>query len=146
MKTIKSVGLALLMAIGLVSCDLETSDNGDLDGYWHLTCVDTLSTGGTCDLSDRRIFWGVQVNLLNVADYDKSIKGYFLRFKYEGSTLRLFDPYEDQDKEGDFQVEDPTVLSHFGINALDETFKIENISGSRMTLSTDELRLRFRKM
>ncbi len=145
MKTIKSIGLTLLMAVGLASCELETSDNGHLDGFWHLTRVDTLSTGGTTDLSAKRIFWGVQVRLLNVVDYDKSVKGYFFRFENKGTTLRLYDAYEDNYKDGDFKVEDPSVLSPFGINALDETFTIENISNSRMTLATAELRLSFRK-
>ncbi|MDY2692200.1 MAG: lipocalin-like domain-containing protein, partial [Prevotella sp.] len=26
------------------SCDMETSDNGDFDGYWQLASVDTLAT------------------------------------------------------------------------------------------------------
>lgn len=47
----------LLMALGsLSSCTLESSDNGDLDGYWHLESIDTLATGKTGDYSNRRFF------------------------------------------------------------------------------------------
>ena len=42
----------LIAAISLVlsSCTLETSDNGDFDGFWHLERVDTLATGNYLDL------------------------------------------------------------------------------------------------
>lgn len=51
----------LIAAISLVlsSCTIETSDNGDFDGFWHLERVDTLATGNYLDLSRERVFWGV---------------------------------------------------------------------------------------
>ena len=36
----------------IIACDIHRSDNGDLDGFWQLKSVDTLSTGGTCDMRD----------------------------------------------------------------------------------------------
>lgn len=59
----------LIAAISLVlsSCTLETSDNGDLDGFWHLERVDTLATGNYLDLSRERVFWGVQHKLISCA-------------------------------------------------------------------------------
>lgn len=145
MKAIKSV-MVMALSVFMMSCEIETSDNGDLDGFWHLVRVDTLATGGVCDLSDGRVFWSVQADLLNVIDYDKSYKGYLLRFDYNDSSLHIFDPYADKRAEGDIKVEDPSVLSPLGINALDETFGIERLDGSRMTLSTERLRLSFKKM
>ena len=47
------------------ACTIETSDNGDLDGYWHLEQVDTLATGGKLNLSKERVFWGVQHKLIS---------------------------------------------------------------------------------
>ena len=41
------------------ACTIEMSDNGDLDGYWHLEQVDTLATGGKLNLSKERVFWGL---------------------------------------------------------------------------------------
>lgn len=137
----------MALAVSVVaSCDLETSDNGDLDGFWHLVRVDTLSTGGVCDMSGRRVFWSVQMNLLNATDYDTAARGYVFHFDNTGSTLRLYDAYADNRAEGDIKVEDPSVLSPLGINALEETFRIESLGSSRMTLATDELRLSFKKM
>lgn len=146
MKTITSFLGIIISAFVLASCDIETSDNGPLDGYWHLTRVDTLSTGGACDFSSRRVFWGVQAGLLNVCDYDVAFDGYLMHFENDGLTLRVFNPYTDDRKEGDVKVEDPELLAPLGINALDETFRIEVLSGKSMMLATDKLRLNFRKM
>ena len=49
---------ALLMS--LTSCEIETSDNGKLDGFWHLERVDTLATGKSVDYTNKLVFWGVQ--------------------------------------------------------------------------------------
>lgn len=146
MKTVKTIAIAALAAYFSVSCDMETSDNGELDGFWHMVKADTLSTGGTCDMSGKRIFWGIQSNLLNVADYDGSSSGYMLHFEYTGTTLRTYDAYKNNRAAGDIKVEDHSLLSPFGINALDETFNIERLGSSRMTLATDSLKLEFRKM
>ena len=63
------LSLAVMM-LTLSSCEVETSQNGDLDGFWHLEQVDTLATGGTCNFADKRVFWGCQYKLIQVADYD----------------------------------------------------------------------------
>lgn len=136
-----SVGLVLLLA----GCDLETSDNGDLDGYWHLTRVDTLTTGGTLDTSEQLLFWAVQVRLLNVVDQsdDADHMGYLLRFEHKEGTLRVYEPYKNSRKDGDIKVDDASVLSPFGINRLDEMFRVEQLDGDGMQLTGDALRLTF---
>lgn len=138
--------MAALAAITLSSCTIETSDNGDLDGFWHLTSVDTLSTGGVRDMSEELIFWSVQVNLLNTVDRQGSAGSYFFRFERGESTLRLYSPCLDDRMSGDPEVTSPEVLQPFGVNAIDETFNVERLTNSRMTLSSDELRLSFVKM
>ena len=136
-----SIGLVLLLA----GCDLETSDNGDLDGYWHLTRVDTLATGGMLDTSEQLLFWAVQVRLLNVVDQsdDADHMGYLLRFEHKEGTLRVYEPYKNSRKDGDIKVDDVSVLSPFGINRLDETFRVEQLDGDGMLLTGDALRLTF---
>ena len=49
----KWIYLWTVVCTALVACDVETSDNGRLDGYWHLTGVDTLATSGHRDVSAR---------------------------------------------------------------------------------------------
>ena len=51
----------LALCTFLVSCELETSGNKELDGYWQMNQVDTLSTGGVADTREALIYWGVQV-------------------------------------------------------------------------------------
>ena len=46
--------MAAALAAGMQSCEIETSHNGDLDGFWHLTGVDTLATGGKRDLAHAK--------------------------------------------------------------------------------------------
>ena len=70
MKKIIGVLSLAVMMLTLSSCEVETSQNGDLDGFWHLEQVDTLATGGTCNFADKRVFWGCQYKLIQVADYD----------------------------------------------------------------------------
>ena len=43
MKKILYIFSTLLL---FCSCDIESSKNGDLDGFWHLERVDTISTSG----------------------------------------------------------------------------------------------------
>ena len=81
----------LLMALGsLSSCTLESSGNGDLDGYWHLESIDTLATGKTGDYSNRRFFWGIEHRLISVSDIDREGRlGYYFRFEQTGDSLFL---------------------------------------------------------
>ena len=49
----------------LCSCDkFHVSDNGELDGFWQLTSVDTLANGRSADMKEKMIFWAVQTDLL----------------------------------------------------------------------------------
>lgn len=127
------------------SCTLETSDNGDLDGYWHLTRVDTLATGGMLDLSEELRFWAVQKDIMNVVDR-RNGGDMLLRFDKSGNTLRLYDPYVNDRMQDDIPLEDVEMLRPLGINALDESFAVERLSGDRMTLCSEFLRLDFSKM
>ena len=58
----------------LTSCELETSDNGDFDGFWHLVSVDTLANAQHQDLSQKRIFWeeGMVANIMNSSNWSRT--------------------------------------------------------------------------
>ena len=83
----------LLLSLAFTSCELETSDNGKLDGFWHLERVDTLATGKSCDLSGQLLFWSVQMKLLNVSDKNYKLRSAFFRFEHANGTLRLYEPH-----------------------------------------------------
>ena len=127
--------------------EFETSDNGDLDGYWHLVSVDTLSTGGTLDVSEKRTFWSIQATLLQV--YSLDINGgqrYISRFTYEDNRIKLEGMRTHNRADGDPVVEDVSVLTQYGIHELSESFVVESLSSSRMTLRSEGYRLWYKKM
>ena len=128
------------------SCTLETSGNGKLDGYWHLIAVDTIATGGTCDLSQKRLFWGVQAKIINMSDRDNRSCDFLLRFEHVKTILRVYSPLINDRSVGDTPVDNAEVLKPFGIEALEQSFKIETLKSKRMTLVTDKLKLHFYKM
>ena len=144
--------IATLAIVSLASCEIETSDNGDFDGFWHLERVDTLATGGTCDLSKKRVFWGVQYKLISVYDTDKEgTFGYYLRFTQTRDKIVTKSPYKNNwhqdsgEDGGDIPVDDPTQLAPYGINNLEEEFVKEKLNGGQMILRSKTLRLKFKR-
>lgn len=143
--------LATIALTTLASCEIETSDNGDFDGFWHLERVDTLATGGTLDLSKKRVFWGVQYKLISVYDIDKEgTFGYYLRFKQTSDQIVTHTPYknnwhQDVENGGDHPIDDPTQLAPYGINDLEEEFVKEKLDGGQMVLRSKTLRLKFKR-
>lgn len=144
--------LAAFAFVTLASCEIETSDNGDFDGFWHLERVDTLATGGTADLSKKRVFWGVQYKLISVYDTDKEgTFGYYLRFTQTRDKIVTKSPYKNNwhqdngDNGGDHPIDDPTLLAPYGINNLEEEFVKEKLNGGQMILRSKTLRLKFKR-
>lgn len=140
-----------LFAAGLVlatSCGdlLETSGNGDLDGYWQLAQVDTLATGATADMTGSKVFWGVQGKFLNVLDAHESPSyGYMFRFRHTADSLWLSDARVNNREVSDSLLTDIGPLRPLGVNELAEHFLVERLTGSRMVLRGKVIRLHFRK-
>lgn len=139
---------SLILIFSFTSCELETSHNGDLDGFWHLVQVDSLQTGGVKDTSKDLLFWSFQVNLLELSDHTNLTIIYMARFNHEGGQLKVTQPcLYNRDKGNELlSEENMSDISPYGLNALEETFRVENLSGSKMTLSNGTLRLYFKKM
>lgn len=142
------LSISAFLVFSFTSCELETSGNGDLDGFWHLVQVDTLQTGGVNDTSKELFFWSFQVNLLEFSDRSYHIPIYMARFNHENGQLKVTQPCLYNRDEGNEMVTEENVkdISPYGLNALEETFRVEELSGSRMTLSNGTLRLYFKKM
>lgn len=138
--------LALAVVFALVGCDIETSHNGDLDGMWRLMAVDTLATGGRLELNEELRAWSFQNKLLELRDHTGPYGAFLLRFEHKNKTLRTYQPYVFNRETGDYPLENAAYMAPFGLNALDETFSIEELSGTRMTLKGEQLLLSFRKL
>lgn len=140
--------VAVFMSSCLMSCDLETSDNGKLDGFWHLERIDTIATGRALDMSGEKVFWSFQVNLLQLQGGSSS---FYFRFNQDADSVSIHSPYTADGHEetlgegGNKPVADPNLLRDYGIDALETHYKKEALDGSRMILRSRRLRLMFRK-
>ena len=136
--------LPLLGLLTFSSCDLEMSDNGALDGYWQLARIDTIGGGGQ-DMVTSRIFWSVQLHLLQLSDQSGNNRTYLLRFKQDDTHLRVYDPYLSARNEGDKPLDDATVLQPYGIQSLDERFEILQLDNKHLSLRSSLLELTFNR-
>ena len=139
-----------LLALGMmaVSCELETSGNGNLDGYWQMSQVDTLETGGIADTRESLIYWGVQGNLIQIRYSENYVylgEGLLFRFDNKKSMLTLSSPVIHHLYETDEPVDDVEILKPYGIYHLEEKFSIELLDEDSMVLTNDVLRLHFRR-
>jgi hypothetical protein len=136
--------MMVLVGLLLTSCDIETSNNGDLDGFWQLQSVDTLSNKASADMKSQGVYWGVQKDLVEVRKYKGDSYNVYFKFDYSGNSLRLYSPYKDDRDEQDKAITDITLLRPLGVNALDESFTIEQLD-DKLVMSSSSLRLHFRR-
>ena len=152
MKTSLTRFFLIISVISLMTaCHMESSENGHLDGFWHLVRVDTLSTDtlsivGTSDLSQDYFFWAFQFQLLSVRNTQKSPEEYFLRFQRQGDELVLSHPFQYVLQGKDAPVENIDLLRPFGINDQEERFRIVHLSSRRMMLQNKFLVLTMQKL
>ena len=152
MKTSLTRFFLIISVISLMTaCHMESSENGHLDGFWHLVRVDTLSIDtlsivGTSDLHQDYFFWAFQFQLLSVRNTQKSPEEYFLRFQRQGDELVLSDPFQYVLQGKDAPVENIDLLRPFGINDQEERFRIVHLSSRRMTLKNHFLVLTMQKL
>lgn len=134
----------LLMAFP--SCDgFEISDNGDLDGMWHLIEVDSLVNDVRVDYLHEGIYWSIQDNLLCAEDKSKRYETCIFHFVHNENTLTIKDPHYDNRVECDPQVEDLQKIAPFGINKIVEEYKVETLTKKHLVIKNQTLKLSFKK-
>ncbi len=144
-KYLSIYALTGLLVGMLTSCEVEISGNGNLDGFWHLEQVDTLSTGGVADLSGQLMFWSFQHHLMAVVDRNNKNPEMVLRFLHDSNRLVVSEPYISDRETGDIKVTDAGQLAPYGITALADTFTIEKLKRSTFILKNKTLRLTLKK-
>ena len=138
--------LSMVALFSLSACEIETHDNGKLDGFWHLEKVDTIATGGVCDMSQQKVFWSVQAMIIEVSDSSNiNDKTKIYACAHRDGKLSLFNAHKSDRTEGDPIIEDPTILQPFGISNVNDNFEVMQLTGSKMMLKSETLRLVFRK-
>ena len=143
------VAFVAISMFAFSSCELESSDNGKLDGFWHLESIDSLENGKTVDMSKLHVFWGIEYKLIVATQYDNNTERMFFRFEQTSDSLKItqaFINHGHQDNGGDIPLTEVTNdLRYYGINNLPEGFAKEALSGSKMILRSKTLRLKFKK-
>ena len=85
-----------IAAVLLSACDLHSSDNGSLDGYWQLAVIDTIG-GNSVDVRENKLFWAVQGDLVEMRHLEGIITDphhlvIHWRFSLTGDQLTLSTP------------------------------------------------------
>lgn len=142
----KYLSILFALMFCLSACELETSHNGKLDGWWLLTAVDTLQTGGHANVEAQQCTWAFQGRLLELRDVPGQRGDYLLSFARHGNDLLLSHPYLSARDSGDIAVQTPQPLHPYGIQTLSEQFLIITIDRQHMVLTSTSLRLYFRKL
>ena len=66
-KTIQYTLTICYMLCVIFACG-RTSDNGDLDGMWHLRTLETMGDGTLNDVKEQRIYYAFQFDLVTLRD------------------------------------------------------------------------------
>lgn len=134
----------LLLLLGSCGDVIHSSHNGDLDGYWQMTALDSLATGTSADVLEQQNYLAVQGSILEVKSLARG-GSYLFRFNHTGDSLLLYDARYNNRSGGDSLLHDVSRLERFGFTRLDEHFHVDQLSGSRLVLSNPRYRLHFRK-
>ncbi|MDO5482210.1 MAG: lipocalin-like domain-containing protein [Bacteroidaceae bacterium] len=142
MKKLIYIALPLFF---LTACELEITDNGALGGNWQLQRIDTLATGGTYDMANSYIYWGIENNLLQVRDIDNRNLRIFFRFNKQKDSLSISEPFFAKTKDDLQALTNDSLLKPLGIGDTQVTYFIERLNNNALILKDNELRLTFRK-
>lgn len=145
MKRLFYIPLLVIMVAMLMSCEMESSHGGKLDGYWHLERIDTLHAA-SADYGQKKVFWAIQGHLIQMTDRDYQYSSLISRYERQGDSLILERPYYNERDKGDPEVEELIRLQFYGLGSWSPRFRIENLSSERMTLSDGNVILQFRKL
>ena len=146
--------LQSLFFITLTSCEINSSDNGDLDNWWYLRQVENLTDGTTTDYVEKKVFWSYIGNIMQTEGGGAG--RVFFRFEQKAGTLRIYEPRDNARESGD-QLLTEDELSKLEVHGLhlrdkgnvndgeiiyEETFTIEELNSDRMTLLNEDKTLR----
>lgn len=146
----KLLYIFITLCIALTACDFETSDNGDIDGYWQLCQLDTL-TGGSTDMRHSLLFWSVQARLLEIHNNQETLKSILFSFEQNGDSLRIWNPvFNDRNISDSLAI--PADLTNYNLDSrvnadgvLESALKIDQLDDERMVLTNSRFRFHFRK-
>ena len=132
----KRILFYIIIGIGLLtSCSSESSDNGDLDGFWVLSGRPGLT-------------WSFQGKILEFRDVNSVHPDLMAKFRHEGNQLIVYDfRVLDRDARDQPVTESEKEDLHaYGINNMvEEQFQIRQLTSDDMHLESDSESLYFQK-
>ena len=132
----KRILIYIIIGMGLLTgCKSESSDNGDLDGFWVMTGRPGLT-------------WSFQGKILEFRDVNQVHPDLMAKFRHEGNLLIVYDLRVLDRDAGDQPVTESERedLRAYGINDLkEEQFLIRQLTSDDMHLESDSESLHFRK-
>ena len=132
----KRVLFYMIIGMGLLtSCSSESSNNGDLDGFWLMTGRPGLT-------------WSFQGKILEFRDVNQVHHDLMAKFRHEGNLLIVYDLRVVDRDAGDPLVTESEMedLRAYGINNLEEEqFQIKQLNSNDMHLESSSESLYFRK-
>ncbi len=143
--SMRSFIYTLLVCFSLSACEIETSNNGALDGNWQLRQIDTLATMGVCDMTHSDIYWGIETDLLQVRDIDNGDLRIMFHFERRNDSLRIFNPFHVLTKDNLLPLKNDSLLQPLGIVGTEERFYVEELKSNTLQLKSLYYRLHFRK-
>lgn len=143
----KIISIIIFVGLLVTACDTTSSENGELDGMWYLTQVDSLSNGHSADYRNKRIFWSFQGTLAQFNYADGMNCYYMSHFDRTESTLKMKDffLYDRVDEDHFIDSETLDEIRPYGINSLEEDYTIKRLDDDAMILQDSELCLHFVK-
>lgn len=145
-STMKKLLGLMALCLGVGACEVRVSENGDFDGLWQLTAIDSLQSGYKADMHTSGEYWAVQVHLLEVRNMKGKHENVLFRFNFVGDSLLLRSPYFDESGEnGELPEHEVENLKPYGIDRSDQSYRVYRLDSDNMVLDKEDVRLSFRK-
>lgn len=142
MKTIFYTFMACLL---ITSCDIESAGNGGIYGNWQLREIDTLATGGTCNMEKSSIYWAFESDVMQVRRIASDNKKLLFKYSYAGDSIVAHTPLLVHTKDELTHIDDKSMLEEFCFTDLKDVFKIKTHKGNNLVIENAKYRMRFRK-
>lgn len=136
--------LLILLGMSMISCEVNTSDNGPLDGLWQVTQIELQNGCSGKGMRTLPMYWAFQGNLMEIRQKTDG-GGIFFRFANISKTLSLYEPVKNLRDSGDIKITDPIDLHQYGIYHMKENLRILHLSDESMILQSDSIQFTFRK-
>jgi hypothetical protein len=151
-RNIFLLGILLLTTL-MVGCDIETSNNGKLDGLWQVTEITYLGTNSRPDsvvaMKSQHIYWAFQNKLLSIRGYEApqtKTTEIVTRFSHNADSLILRDFYFHYVSLDSLVTDTHThIFNPIGVESNEAHFQVEQLTDNTLSLRSTYAKIALRK-